>query len=61
MAETSSLGFPALENPVNEFIQGQENKNTLSKTWRLMAFFKKKERGEKTGRDSARAAKLFLE
>ena len=38
MAETSSLGFPALENPVNEFIQGQENKNTLSKTWRHCHF-----------------------
>ena len=39
MTETSSLRFPALEKPVNEFIQEQENKNTLSKTWRDIAIF----------------------
>ena len=42
MAETSSLRFPALEKPVNEFIQEQEDKKILSKTRRdiaiLMAF-----------------------
>ena len=30
MAETSSLRFLVLKEPVNEFIQKQENKNTLS-------------------------------
>ena len=49
MAETSSLGFPALENPVNEFIQGQENKNiknleTLPFYW--WRFLKKRTRRE---------------
>lgn len=47
MAETSSLRFPELEKPVNEFIYEQQNKNTLSKTRRdiaaiLMAFLKEK-------------------
>ena len=46
MAETSSLRFPALEKPVNEFIQEQEDKKTPSKTRRdiaiLMAFLKEK-------------------
>ena len=60
MAETSSLGFPALENPVNEFIQGQENKNTLSKTWRLMAFFKKKNEERKLGEIPPEQLNCFL-
>ena len=30
MAETSSLRFLVLQEPVNEVIQEQENKNTLS-------------------------------
>ena len=30
MAETSSLRFLVLKEPVNEVIQEQENKNTLS-------------------------------
>ena len=30
MAETSSLWFLVLKEPVNEVIQEQENKNTLS-------------------------------
>ena len=30
MAETSSLRFLVLKEPVNEFFQEQENKNTLS-------------------------------
>ena len=49
MTETSSLRFPALEKPVNEFIQEQENKNTLSKTRRDIAIFMAflKERNEK--------------
>ena len=49
MTETSSLRFHALEKPVNEFIQEQENKNTLSKTRRDIAIFMAflKERNEK--------------
>ena len=49
MTQTSSLRFPALEKPVNEFIQEQENKNTLSKTRRDIAIFMAflKERNEK--------------
>ena len=51
MAETSSLRFPALEKPVNEFIQEQEDKKTPSKTRRdiaiLIAFFKEKNEARK--------------
>ena len=49
MTQTSSLRFPALEKPVNEFIREQENKKTLSKTRGDIAIFMAflKERNEK--------------
>ena len=38
MAVTSSLQFPALEKPENEFIWKQENKNILSKHAKTLPF-----------------------
>ena len=57
MAEGEILRFPALQKSVNQFIEEQKNKQTLSKTRRnvglLSEFLKsKKKLKEKNRRDS---------
>ena len=51
MAEGESLRFPALQKSVNQFIEEQKNKRTLSKTRRgvgfLSEFLKSKEENSK--------------
>ena len=51
MAEGESLRFPALQKSVNQFIEEQKNKPTLSKTRRgvslLSEFLKSKEENRK--------------
>ena len=56
MAEGEILRFPALQKSVNQFIEEQKNKQTLSKARRnvglLSGFLKSKQEKQKNRRDS---------
>ena len=56
MAEGEILRFPALQKSVNQFIEEQKNKQTLSKARRnvglLSEFLKSKQEKQKNRRDS---------